>query len=232
MSSSSLQCITIVTRPLLYYLLRLRFASSDEYLTSLDSMQTVRSLVRMCIDSSQQMITILDSLLHQGLLGVFFPYDMDAVFVATTNLLLGPAVEPLFSNSNTPWLHKAYAVFDEMINSGNLVAHSRKDELLQLDELLGLLSNDAYFPDPPAAGPQSLQAPGQVPADGPDSRIDPSMEATMNCADPNAFDPDALAAYDFDERFTREEILGLADAIDDQDMAWMCDTITGQGGVW
>ena len=32
-------------------------------------MQTVRNLVHMCIDSSQQMIGILDVLLEEGLLG-------------------------------------------------------------------------------------------------------------------------------------------------------------------
>jgi proline utilization trans-activator len=34
-------------------------------------MRTVRNLVSMCVDSSQQMITILDCLLNQGLLGAF-----------------------------------------------------------------------------------------------------------------------------------------------------------------
>ena len=44
-------------------------------------------------------------------------------------------------------------------------------------------------------------------------------------------DSDPMSGDLFDAGFTREQILGMADAIGDDDMAWMCDTIK-EHSVW
>lgn len=91
--------------------------------------------------------------------GAFFPYDTEAIFVSTTNLLLGPAVDPQFINGGRTWRQRAFVVFDDMINCGNQVAKFRKDELLQLDELLELFGTVA-----PLHRPEATAADATVPA--------------------------------------------------------------------
>ncbi|KAG7109833.1 hypothetical protein HYQ44_011396 [Verticillium longisporum] len=105
------------------------------------------------------MISILECLMNQGLLGAFCPYDTEAIFVSTTNLLLGPAVDPQFINGDRTWLQREFVVFDDMINCGNQVAKFRKDELLQLDELLELFGTVA-----PLHRPEATAADATVPA--------------------------------------------------------------------
>ncbi|PNH75391.1 hypothetical protein VD0001_g2182 [Verticillium dahliae] len=110
-------------------------------------------------ETMDTMISILECLMNQGLLGAFFPYDTEAIFVSTTNLLLGPAVDPQFINGGRTWLQRAFVVFDDMINCGNQVAKFRKDELLQLDELLELFGTVA-----PLHRPEATAADATVPA--------------------------------------------------------------------
>ncbi|KAF3346577.1 Vacuolar protein sorting-associated protein 35 [Verticillium dahliae VDG2] len=81
------------------------------------------------------------------------------IFVSTTNLLLGPAVDPQFINGGRTWRQRAFVVFDDMINCGNQVAKFRKDELLQLDELLELFGTVA-----PLHRPEATAADATVPA--------------------------------------------------------------------
>ncbi|CRK22475.1 hypothetical protein BN1723_002913 [Verticillium longisporum] len=142
---------------LLYHMTR--FAPFNEYFSTLESLPTVRNLVRICLESSQAMISILECLMNQGLLGAFCPYDTEAIFVSTTNLLLGPAVDPQFINGDRTWLQREFVVFDDMINCGNQVAKFRKDELLQLDELLELFGTVA-----PLHRPEATAADATVPA--------------------------------------------------------------------
>lgn len=68
-----LQCIVLATRPLLFCFLKIRFESQSKCTELLGSSQTVRNLIQMCIDSSQQMVSILDCLQSQGLLGESSP---------------------------------------------------------------------------------------------------------------------------------------------------------------
>lgn len=68
-----LQCIVLATRPLLFCFLKIRFESQSKCTELLGSSQTVRNLIQMCIDSSQQMVSILDCLQSQGLLGKSSP---------------------------------------------------------------------------------------------------------------------------------------------------------------
>ncbi|KAL1623553.1 hypothetical protein SLS56_008257 [Neofusicoccum ribis] len=63
------QCIVLATRPLLFCFLKIRFESQGTNLDPLNSSQTAWNLIKMCIDSSQQMINILNCLQAQDLLG-------------------------------------------------------------------------------------------------------------------------------------------------------------------
>ncbi|KAI1314141.1 hypothetical protein F5Y03DRAFT_336237 [Xylaria venustula] len=64
------QCIILATRPLLYFFLQIRLSSANECLRRLNTSETVRNLILMCLDSSLQSITLLRLLQSQGLLGM------------------------------------------------------------------------------------------------------------------------------------------------------------------
>ncbi|KAF4916364.1 putative transcriptional regulatory protein [Colletotrichum viniferum] len=148
---SMAHCIVLATRPLLFCFLKIRFESESKCTELLGSSQTVRNLIQMCMDSSQQMIAILDCLQSQGLLETFLPFDLEAIFVSTGSLLLGPAIDPQAFEGVVPSLEKAYAVFDEMIAAGNAVANFQKAELQQLEIMLQQLTQT--IPQPAADDP-------------------------------------------------------------------------------
>lgn len=63
------QCIVLATRPLLFCFLKIRLESPENCLDALNTSRNVRNLIQMCMDSSQQIISILHSLQSEGLLG-------------------------------------------------------------------------------------------------------------------------------------------------------------------
>lgn len=63
------QCIVLATRPLLFCFLKIRFESPENCVEVLNTSRTVRNLIQMSMDSSQQIICILHSLQTEGLLG-------------------------------------------------------------------------------------------------------------------------------------------------------------------
>ncbi|KAL1625439.1 hypothetical protein SLS54_003531 [Diplodia seriata] len=73
-------CIVLATRPLLFCFLKIRFenANADRIIT-LHSSQTALNLARMCMDSSQQMISILNCVRAQHLLGPSHPHPRPPV---------------------------------------------------------------------------------------------------------------------------------------------------------
>ncbi|KAG4291934.1 hypothetical protein FPRO06_13187 [Fusarium proliferatum] len=135
-------CIVLATRPLLLCFLKIRFETPDSITEALNSSQTVWNLIKMCIDSSYQMINILGCLQSQGLLEAFLPFDLESLFVSSFNLLIAPVLDPRFSEYDATFRHKTHIIFNEMISKGNLIAMFRRSELQQLDDMLGRLPRD------------------------------------------------------------------------------------------
>ncbi|EKG14254.1 hypothetical protein MPH_08544 [Macrophomina phaseolina MS6] len=134
------QCIVLATRPLLFCFLKIRFESAAADRVTLNSSQTAWNLGRMCMDSSQQIINILNAVRVQNLLETFLPFDLEAISVSTVNIVMAPSIDPQLLEHRPTWLDKAYAIFDEMATSGNIVAEFRRAELRQLDKMLDQLS--------------------------------------------------------------------------------------------
>ncbi|KAL3492140.1 hypothetical protein BJX62DRAFT_250888 [Aspergillus germanicus] len=133
------QCIILTVRPLLYIFLQSKLGQSDP--TLLDWLQsgTVKSLLHICVESSQQIVRILCTLQEQGLLETFLPFDMDAAYTSTLPLLMAAAVDPALLSDHSTWSQRAYGVLGEMHTRGNLSAGLMKCELQSLDEKLGQL---------------------------------------------------------------------------------------------
>ncbi|EEY20246.1 conserved hypothetical protein [Verticillium alfalfae VaMs.102] len=176
----------------------------------------------MCIESSQTMVSILECLMNQGLL----------------------AVDPQFINGGRIWLQRAFVVFDDMISCGNQVAKFRKDELLQLHELLELFGTVAPLHRPETTGadatvpatqshdddpsepdvPRADLAPG-----GPAGDVYEQLQADDGPSRSQLVDP--MLGGSFGAGFSKEQIMGVADSIDDEDMVWMCETIMEHSSI-
>ncbi|OJD37902.1 zn 2cys6 transcription factor [Diplodia corticola] len=135
------QCIVLATRPLLFCFLKIRFESTGADRITLHSSQTTFNLAKMCMESSQQMISILNCVRAQHLLETFLPFDLEAISVSTVNIILAPSVDPDLLANRASWLDRAFAIFDDMASAGNVVAEYRRAELRKLDGMLSQLSH-------------------------------------------------------------------------------------------
>ncbi|KAL0783327.1 hypothetical protein CaCOL14_001233 [Colletotrichum acutatum] len=226
------QCIVLATRPLLFCFLKVRFESQSKCTELLGSSQTVRNLIQMCIDSSQQMVSILDCLQSQGLLETFLPFDLEASFVSASSLLLGPAIDPQCFECLDPSLEKVYSVLDEMIMAGNGIAKYRKFELQQLENMLQRLT-----PWPSQASEQTTlvdegrqtHPPGDTsPQDTVVSAMasEHSQHESYSSSIPGNMDEMA-----YDSGLTMAQLLDMANSIEQEDSEWMSQTIV-EHSIW
>ncbi|KAJ9608633.1 hypothetical protein H2200_006404 [Cladophialophora chaetospira] len=140
------QCIVLTTRPLLFTLLRSKLGQSNKNLAAMLKSGSVRMLLQMCVESAQQMLTILSTLLEHSLLESFLPFDLDAAFTSGIALLMATSVDRSFIKDPKLWLQRSHRACDEMISRGNMVAKQIKSELKQLEEILDRFSPNAEGP--------------------------------------------------------------------------------------
>ncbi|KAK7228238.1 hypothetical protein V2G26_000408 [Clonostachys chloroleuca] len=226
------QCIILATRPLLFCFMKIQFESPDTYLESLNSSQTVRSLIKMCIDSSQQCIKLLDCLLSQGLLASFLTIDLDPLFASSLNLLIGPAIDYCWMSETTIWRERAYAILNEMIGRGNRIAKYRLAELEQLADMLSHLPQES---SPQTYVGSDLEAPAAVPVIrqllvGPPPILAPGMPplapAHMEDTDDlTAGIPNLEECY-MEEWLSPGQITAMANSIGNSDSEWLSNTMT------
>ncbi|KAK7442413.1 hypothetical protein Landi51_09714 [Colletotrichum acutatum] len=187
---------------------------------------------QMCIDSSQQMVSILDCLQSQGLLETFLPFDLEASFVSASSLLLGPAIDPQCFECLDPSLEKVYSVLDEMIMAGNGIAKYRKFELQQLENMLQRLT-----PWPSQASEQTTlvdegrqtHPPGDTsPQDTVVSAMasEHSQHESYSSSIPGNMDEMA-----YDSGLTMAQLLDMANSIEQEDSEWMSQTIV-EHSIW
>ncbi|CAG8232481.1 unnamed protein product [Penicillium salamii] len=134
------QCIILTTRPLLYIFLQSKLGQSDPALMNWLRSETVKTLLHICVESAQQILRILSSLLEQGILEHFLPFDMDATSTSTTSLLVAAAIDPSLLRDHSPWSQRADKILDQMVLRGNHAAKLVQSELKQLDGELAQLA--------------------------------------------------------------------------------------------
>ncbi|KAI9154892.1 hypothetical protein HJFPF1_07452 [Paramyrothecium foliicola] len=141
------QCIILATRPLLFCLLKLRLDRGSSGLGNLPPSPTVQSLAQMCLDSCFQIIRILECLQQQELLESFLVFDLEALSISTTNILLAPAITTGSTPNQPLIIQKAFSIFDELVANGNRIAELERSELQQLEGLLSAaLQHDRPMP--------------------------------------------------------------------------------------
>ncbi|GKU20030.1 unnamed protein product [Fusarium langsethiae] len=218
------QCIVLATRPLLLCFLKIRFETPDAITEALNSSQTVWNLIKMCIDSSYQMINILGCLQSQGLLEAFLPFDLESLFVSSFNLLIAPVLDPRFSEHDATFRHKTSIIFSEMVNKGNLIAVFRRSELQQLDDMLSSLSRDHDDTTPIPIDGQIIG--GTMPEEVDGSLLDPNDDnETMASLVPPMDD------LGMDAWFTTAQMIDMANSIANSDTEWVSHTMM-EHDIW
>ena len=142
-------------------------------------------------------------------------------------------VDNKLAGDASPWLPKAYAVFDELIASGNLIARSQKNELLQLEEMFrqlvaeqqNELEDTAVDLPAEAIYQYNFLTPATANAQG--VAFDPAMH-TSGSAVNGLFGPTSaiLDRPSFENLFSGAQIMELANSIDINDTEWMSQAIT------
>lgn len=194
------QCVVLATRPLLFSLLKTRLDKISDMPVLSGSTKT---LLNMCVESSQHILAVLERLREQHLLETFLPFDLEAAFVAGMVLLIAPYVEaePV---TQSPWIEVAYSILDELTMQGLLQAEARKSELQQLQKIF-------------------LQIPQAVQNELADEQQTAFMQQNMTSIEGDA----SNFSYEFIEdalwrtTFTADHLMNVADTLDLDGIDWM-----------
>lgn len=126
-------------------------------------------------------------------------------------LLLGLVIDPLLLESRSLWVQRSYAILEEMVVGGNLVAGFRKSEVHRLEEMLSSV--------PP---------------------VDAQQHTASGAAFQNAMQTDNLFLYhhpdspnniSYSDELTAEQILAVANSIESEDAEWMARTMV-DNSIW
>jgi hypothetical protein len=141
---------------------------------------------------------------------------------------MGPAIDVRW---NYPvWLEKAYTIFDEIIENGNLIAKFRRSELQLLDELLSCFPQDQQrcLPTPVSFPNNVLNPPGRQ--DTLASSFAPSAHVLNHdlLSDPG---PTIEDEFSFTDGLTAAQIMAVADSIESIDTEWMSNAMI-EHSIW
>ena len=151
------------------------------------------------------------------------------MFGATANLLISSVLDTRLERHASNWLPKAYAIFDDLTSSGNMVAITQKEELMQLESMLGQVAAGRHHLDPeipPEASAVGVMTSSMSAQSLPLGTVPMSSDAALQLPGPEAdfvFTPvsDLLTISSFENVFTSAQILDVANSIDTCDMEWM-----------
>ncbi|KAL3454096.1 fungal-specific transcription factor domain-containing protein [Aspergillus insuetus] len=121
------QITILAIRPITYFLLERKL--SDERST-LQLSEAVIGLLRVCIESAQKILKIIESLRERKLLNMILPHDIDFMFAAAFILILIDIIVPSVSES---WdLDAVLSLLDDCVARGIIIAGPYKKDLAEI----------------------------------------------------------------------------------------------------
>ena len=66
----------------------------------------------------------------------FLPFDLEAASMAAVSLIMAVVIDRKLVSDAKLCLKRIYAVFDELIGCGNLIAQAQKREMVELEHML------------------------------------------------------------------------------------------------
>ena len=201
------RCIILATRPIIFYLLKLRL-KSDESRNMFPLPDSVKGMIQACLDSSGQVLAILNNLSDHNLIENFLPFDLESVFSAGLVLQMVAYVHPKFLIEQD-WRTSVVKVLQAMNSGGNLLARLRKAEVEELSSMFEVINskNNATFP--------MTSAHQRSPSNATDHASLPSLG-------PPFFDGE-----DMDDGLSGAQILDLVDALNEEDFYGLWDQDLG-----
>lgn len=227
------QCIVLATRPLLFCCLKIRLESPVGSKPSTpDRFGTV---LQVCMEAAQQIIIILESLHAQGLLETFLSLDLDPLYVSSTVLLVGAAVDKSLLVDRDRWVRRCLALLEDIESSGNLIASWRKSEIQRLDEMLVAISDDTRIKPPSSVGSAPAENLGGPSFQGNVFHSEAvnntlSNPSFLHIPQPGPFDVPNTTIGGGDDLWA-EHILAIASSIQDEDAEWI-DRAIVDNSIW
>ncbi|KAK2595374.1 hypothetical protein QQS21_006910 [Conoideocrella luteorostrata] len=209
------QCIILATRPILFCLYKIRLETPHSYTRIFDSSPSVQSLLRMCLDSSQHVVSILECLQREDLIETFLSYDLEALSISMTNLLVAPVLYQGDGSNWASWRHRAFSILDEIAQSGNLIAQCHESELKRLQQMIEILTGvSERTPESPRHAPVSTTV------------TEPPAGAGFS--DPEAILPSPITEDVLDGNYTgagfsTSQIMDMVNSIDTEHSEWMTE---------
>ena len=163
----------------------------------------------------------------------FLPFDLEAVFISSISLLAGCAIEKSLIQDNPAWLHKAYAILDDLCDSGNLLAKQQKNEVRSFEQALTRIKGDNGMREGvPTVSPTAMHSHGS--SSTWQTGVAAAHVTQSFASDTPAPLPHESQTFGFenlDDLFTSAYILDTANAIDTEDAEWMTQAMT-QYNLW
>ncbi|KAF2019448.1 Zn(II)2Cys6 transcription factor [Aaosphaeria arxii CBS 175.79] len=208
------QSIIIATRPLLFCCLKKRFEAPREA-DSLVGSNKIRHLLHLAVESALKILTMLGSLMDQGLLETFLPWDLDSLSVSTMVLIVTWFVDHSLVENQPSWVEQAFTFLETMISGGNRIAEFRRNELRKLEEMLSQsLAGGAFIP--PRNAPMQQHTPASFQSDDPGPR---SVVHLQDGLPVYASVSDESNVYGDD--LTADQILAVAESMDIEGTDWL-----------
>lgn len=168
----------------------------------------------------------------------FLSLDLDPLYVSSTSLLVGAAVDKNLLPDRDSWVRRCLALLEDIESSGNLVASWRKSEIQRLDEMLIAISDDTRIKPASSVGSapaENLGTPSGPPFQGnvfhPEAASNSlSNPGFLHMPHPGPFDvpPGTIGGGD---DLWAEHILAIASSIQDEDAEWI-DRAIVDNSIW
>ena len=193
------RCILLATRPVIFYLLKLRLES--EHCCSIFPLpESVKGMVQACLDSAGQVLMILSNLKNYDMIENFLPFDLESVFSAGLVLHMVAYVHPSFLVDQT-WRSSVEVILDAMVANKSLIARLRKAEIEELGFMFQNIRQKHYAATPVDMGQTS-----------------PADYASLPSLGPPFFDGDEM-----DDGLSGAQILDLVNALNEEDLYGLCN---------
>lgn len=153
----------------------------------------------------------------------FLVFDLEALSISTTNILLAPAIAAGPATNHDVILHKAYSVFDELVAGGNRIAALMRSELLQLSQLLAAASSGSPQDGRPVSG-DTVGTTQPMACAGASSAIHTAQPPPVQPALGELVEPlpgFVFGGDGFGGALSSDQIMDLANAIDMDQADWM-----------
>lgn len=145
-------------------------------------------------------------------------------------LLIMPVIEARFLAYRPSWFQRCIRLIDAIYTAGNLIAGHRKADMQLLHELMTCLPPPEFqtatcaetaSPIPTNQAPTHLD---RMTKESGDSESVPRANGSI-CAEMLLARQDDVGLNVFEDEFTAEQILALADSLQDEDAEWMARAV-------